>query len=217
MEKKFEQLKQEVLSNFSETDLYKTSILKTPKLYQTDLYKFCEKMPKGADLHAHGGAMIPILHLIDFVIDKEDLLIDTNPEHKGYLQLANKNPGASYMPLRQALDEGKFSKEELFNIWTLVGCPSNMDVWDWFQDLFVKHNDLNEIGPTCKDYFQNAFEYYCSQNIFHIEIRLFLKGSESDASKKAHCVFDAYIETKKKYPNLTVRAIPVGLKSNVFD
>lgn len=127
MEKKFEQLKQEVLSNFSETDLYKTSILKTPKLYQTELYKFCESMPKGADLHAHGGAMIPIRRLIDFVIDKEDLLIDTNPEHKGYLQLANKNPGSSYMPLRQALDKGLFTKEELVNNWTLIGCPNNMD------------------------------------------------------------------------------------------
>lgn len=46
---------------------------------------------------------------------------------------------------------------------------------------------------------------------------MFLKGSEENASKKAHYVFDTYIDAKKKYPNLTVRIIPVGLKSNVFD
>lgn len=46
---------------------------------------------------------------------------------------------------------------------------------------------------------------------------MFLKGSESDASKKAHCVYDAYIDAKKKYPSLTVRAIPVGLKSKILD
>ncbi|MDO5426811.1 MAG: hypothetical protein Q4F54_03685 [Coriobacteriia bacterium] len=116
MKKKFEQLKQDVWQNFSDNDLYITSILKSPKLYDTELYKFCEAMPKGADLHAHGGAMTPIRHLIDFVVNNEELLIDTDPKHKGYLQLANKNPGASYMPLRQALDEGMFTREELFNI-----------------------------------------------------------------------------------------------------
>lgn len=79
------------------------------------------------------------------------------------------------------------------------------------------HNDLNEIGPTCQDYFKYAFEYYCKHNIFHVEIRLFLKGSESEAFRKAHCVFDAYSEVKKEYPDLTVRIIPVGLKSKVFD
>ena len=79
------------------------------------------------------------------------------------------------------------------------------------------HNDLNEIGPTCKDYFQYSYEYYCSRNIFHLEQRLFLKYSESKAFEKAHCAFDAYIEAKKKYPNLTVRIIPVGLKHLVFD
>lgn len=83
--------------------------------------------------------------------------------------------------------------------------------------MFVKHNDLNEIGPTCKDYFQSSYEYYCSQNIFHIEQRLFLKGTEADAFEKAHCAFDAYIDAKKKYPMLTVRVIPVGLKSPAFD
>ena len=114
MDKKFEQLKQDVWQRFSEDELYKTSILKTPKLYETELYKFCEAIPKGADLHAHGGALTPIRHLLDFVESKEELLIDTNTEHKGYLQLANKNPGSSYMPLRQAIDEGRITKEELF-------------------------------------------------------------------------------------------------------
>lgn len=128
MEKKFEQLKQDVWQKFSEDELYKTSILKTPKLYETDLYKFCEAMPKGADLHSHGGAMIPIRHLIEFVVGNNDLLVDTNPEHKGYLQLANKNPGETYMPLAKALSSGLLTKEELYYSWTLIGCPINMNI-----------------------------------------------------------------------------------------
>lgn len=82
--------------------------------------------------------------------------------------------------------------------------------------LFEMHNDLNEVGPTCKDYFMHAFEYYCNHNIFHIELRLFLKGSESYAFQKAHCVFDAYREVKKQYPELVVKVIPVGLKHPDF-
>lgn len=46
---------------------------------------------------------------------------------------------------------------------------------------------------------------------------MFLKGSEEYAFEKARCVYDAYTEVKKKYPQLTVRVIPVGLKSNEFD
>ena len=60
MGRKFDKMKQEVLSNFSEEELFKTSILNSPKLWETELYKFCEAMPKGADLHAHGGALTPI-------------------------------------------------------------------------------------------------------------------------------------------------------------
>lgn len=85
-------------------------------------------MPKGADLHSHGGAMIPIQSLINFVKSKEELLIDTDPQHKGYLQLANKNPGKTYMPLLQALDEGLFTEQDLFYNWTLAGRPNNMNV-----------------------------------------------------------------------------------------
>lgn len=44
-----------------------------------------------------------------------------------------------------------------------------------------------------------------------------MKGLESDAFEKTQSVFEAYQITKKKYPNLTVRVIPVGLKSLVFD
>lgn len=83
--------------------------------------------------------------------------------------------------------------------------------------LFEKHNDLNEVGPTCKDYFKYSYEYYCKHNIFHLEQRLFLKNSEEEAFEKAHCAYDAYIEAKQKFPELTVRIIPVGLKSPVFD
>lgn len=128
MDKKFEQLKQDVWANFSEDELYKTSILKMPKLWSTELYKFCEKMPKGADLHAHGGALTPVHHLIGFVCDNPDLLVDTDLTHKGYLQLTYKNPGPSYMPLKQALEESLLTEDELTSLWTLIGCPDNMDI-----------------------------------------------------------------------------------------
>ena len=53
-------------------------------------------------------------------------------------------------------------------------------------------------------------------NINHVEMRLFLKGSEEDAFNKAHCAFDAYIDAKKKFPQLSVKVIPVGLKHPIF-
>ncbi len=70
-------------------------------------------MPKGADLHAHGGALTPVWSLIGFIESRDDILVDTNPEHKGYLMLQSKNPGASYMPLHDAFDKDMLSKAEL--------------------------------------------------------------------------------------------------------
>lgn len=116
MNKKFEQLKEEVRNNFSDEELYKSSILKNPKLLQTKLYKFCQQMPKGADLHTHGGALTPASHLISFVCNHPSLLVDTNSDHKAYLQLASKSPGASYMPLKQALEQGYFTEAELIEL-----------------------------------------------------------------------------------------------------
>ena len=43
-----------------------------------------------------------------------------------------------------------------------------------------------------------------------------MKGTEREAFEKTHCVFDAYQEVKKTYPDLCVKVIPVGLKSKVF-
>ena len=212
----FEQLKQDVLQNFGEDELFKTSVLKSPKVWETDLYKFCAKMPKGADLHSHGGAMIPAKELIKFVASNDNLVVDTDHEHKGYVCLTDKDHTDTYMPLQEALDKNLFSEQELIKCWTLIGCPAGTDVWDWFQELFEKHNDLNEVGPTCKDYFKYSYEYYCRHNIFHIEQRLFLKNSEEEAFAKAHCAFDAYMEAKEKYPDLTVKIIPVGLKHPAF-
>lgn len=217
LNEKLERMKAEVPKNFSEIELYCTPILKSPKLWETELYQFCKEIPKGADLHTHGGALIPAHELIKFVASREDILIDTNPEHKGYLQLTCKNPGKTYMTLQQALDNNLIDTDELIKLWTLIGCPSSRGIWDWFQELFEMHNDLNEIGPTCKDYFQYSYEYYYKHNIFHLEQRLFLKNSEEEAFRKAHCAYDAYIDAKKKYPELTVRIIPVGLKSPIFN
>lgn len=217
LSEKLERMKVEVRRNFNESELYCRPILKSPKLWETELYKFCEEIPKGADLHAHGGALIPVHELIKFVALREDILIDTNPKHKSYLRLKCKNPYKTYMPLQQALDNHLIDTDEIIKLWTLIGRPLNIGIWDWFQELFEKHNDLNEVGPTCKDYFQYSYEYYCKHNIFHLEQRLFLKNSEEEAFRKAHCAYDAYIDAKKKYPKLTVRIIPVGLKNPVFD
>ena len=116
MEKFFEQMKHEVYGSFSEDAIFKTPILNSLKLWDTELYKFCEAMPKGADLHAHGGALTPAKSLINFVSANQNLLIDTSAKHKGFLQLSSKNPGSTYIPLKKALDDGILDVDEIVNL-----------------------------------------------------------------------------------------------------
>lgn len=73
-------------------------------------------MPKGADLHAHGGALTPARNLINFVANTKDLLIDTEKNNLGFLKLANKNPGSSYVSLKDALKNDEFTEEELIDL-----------------------------------------------------------------------------------------------------
>lgn len=81
-------------------------------------------MPKGADLHAHGGAMIPVRNLIDFIKSRNDILVDADSKHKGFLLLRSKKPGPSYMTLQKALDCEAISEAELQKMWTLAGCSA---------------------------------------------------------------------------------------------
>lgn len=216
IEEKLCLLKEDVKKNFSDEELYLKPVYCTPDLWNTRLYNFCINLYKGADLHVHGGAMVPASKLIDFLYDRDDILIDTDYNHKGYLGLSSKKLPDTYIKIKEAINENFISRSELINLWTLQGRPDNVDVWDWFQDLFDKHNDINEVGPVCFDYFKFAYNYYCSLNINIIEMRLFLLGSTRDAKNKLKCVYDAFLETKKENPYFCVKVIPVGLKNKEF-
>ena len=61
----FEQMKADFKAKFGTS----FDFLKDTGTYETPLYKFLERMPKGADLHAHADAILPMDLQVEFLKD----------------------------------------------------------------------------------------------------------------------------------------------------
>ena len=86
LSRKFEQLKSDFRAQFGTS----FDLLRDTAIYDTSLYKFLERMPKGADLHAHADAILPMDMQVEFLKDHPELVI--TPEW----EIRFIGPGAPY-------------------------------------------------------------------------------------------------------------------------
>ena len=202
--------------HFSEEKLYKTPVLENPEIQNTKLYEFCKYLPKAANLHVHSGAMCTARQLFNFLKYRKDVMIDTDENHRGYLELTANKPSDSYMYLYNALVKKVYTKDELINAWSLKGRPSDIDIWDWFQILFDKLACLNGISKLCEDYFEFCYKQYIKYNIFHVEQKIMLTGTYEEAKAKVYSMINAYKRIRKTNKFFTVRLISVAMKNKKF-
>ena len=75
IEQHFEQLKKDFLRRTGQGA--KLDFLRDSYIYETPLFDFLRRMPKGADLHAHADAILPIREQVQFLLDHPELVIAT--------------------------------------------------------------------------------------------------------------------------------------------
>lgn len=212
IDKKLLDMKKEYIESYNGPVPYEMNVLTDEKIWNSRLYKFFKEMPKGSDLHVHGGALMPGAELVDFMMKNDKLYVCVSEGKRGCLMPAEdaKKEAETYKSTAQAVADGDFTKEELVKIWTLAGNPEGADVWEYMEMLFAYHGDI--CTAITEDYYVEAFTYYCENNIFHLEVKPLLFGSNEDAMRTAGNIRKAYYTVKKKYPELIVSLVGAGLK-----
>lgn len=187
---------------------YDFPVLTDKNIWNSDLYKFLKRMPKGSDLHVHGTSLVPAWKLIDFVLNRDDLFIDI--ETSILYRESTKNENC--MKLRDAFYNGYVSRESLIKTWTVLGGQNNDDIWEYFENIFCFHAAIDEDLNILHDYYVFAFNDYVKCNIMHVEIHILLSEDYEETANILKTVRSAYYEVKKDNPDFIVSIIGASMK-----
>lgn len=215
LDSELSKLKKEFRESFDE-NVYSLSPLSDPQLRETKLYKFCSRLPKGADLHVHDMALLPAGELISLLKARPEFCINTDKKSYDLIKLKpSDNVPDGYMSLKEAIDNKILSEDEILQNWTVLGAnPEKDNIWDYFETLFDRHAVLSSDVSFASVYYEYTFRYYCKINIMHVEIHIMLTEGIDESAEFLKAVRDAYYKVKKDYPYFTVRIIGAGVKAD---
>ena len=74
------------------------------------LYRFCSRLPKGADLHVHDMALLPAKELFDLLLDCEGFYINTDRLSYDIKYSENAAPDG-YISFAESIKSGFYTKE----------------------------------------------------------------------------------------------------------
>jgi len=208
IEAQYESFKESFRSQFG------TSIdfLRDRAVYDTPLYDFLRRMPKGADLHAHADAILPMEEQVAFLADHTELVI--TPEW----QIHYTGLGAPYgsRTMAECLSDG-VTVEDFRKVWTVAGVPEGSYIWDWFEGIFTKCGAICTTPSLVQDYYIRVMRYYHAIGVEHLELRVPFFGSREDALARGYAFQAALQEVRKEDPEFTLRLVACGGKNDVWD
>lgn len=219
LDKKLQEMKQAFAKAYP-IKVYDANVIFDPKVWNDDLYKFFMKLPKGADLHLHGGAMMNPLEYIDLYASYDNVYVYTQyvdekgPRKQPALLRCFKSKDAvetGYVNLKEGLANGRVDKNWIFDLLSCKTTPSDIRMWDYFEDISKKR--IQGQTPEMRlNYYITAFESYCKRNVNHLEIQEVFWDNLDDSRKTILVMREAYYAVKKKYPDFTMRVIPSCVK-----
>lgn len=211
-----EKLKREYKESCGGKVPYNIPVLTDKSLVESDLYKFCSMLPKGADLHVHDMSVLPISELKEVLKNRDEYYINTDKKHYDLITVyeGEKVP-EGYMRFRDALESGTVTDEELLYNWTVLGAEKfGIPVWEYFEELFCRHAAISNNDPFAVAYYNRAFRYYCEHGIMHVEIHLLLSDDMDKCASYIKTVRQVYYDVKRDYPYFSVKIIGAGMKAD---
>ncbi len=195
---------------------YHVPVLTDQALVGSRLYRFCSMLPKGADLHVHDLSLLPWKEQIELLSERDEFYINTDKIHYDLIRVdAEKEVPKGYCRFRDAMAQGLVTEEELRTEWTILGAEAkNINVWDWFEELFVRHAVLSDYPAFAEAYYRKTFRYYIEHGIYHVEIHLLMLGKAEDSVEYIKTVRRIYYEVKRENPIFHVKIIGAGLKAD---
>ena len=204
----FETIKAEFVSKFGTS----FDFLRDTAVYDTDLYRFLDGMPKGGDLHAHADAILPMEEQVRFLEDHPELVI--TPEW----QIRYCGIGAPYgsRSMSEWLAEGH-TVEDFKKVWTVAGAPEGGYLWDWFEGIFTKCGAICTTPALVQDYYTRVMLHYHSIGVEYLELRCPFFGTHEEALERGHAFVRALEEVRKTDPEFILRIVACGGKNDVWD
>lgn len=210
----FQQLKQEYLTNYQGDNPYKMDIIFDKNIHKSRLYNFCRRMPKGADLHTHGFATLPVAELIDYLCQHPELVIQMEAGRPGKIinsQIVSPLPEGC-LTMQECLDRGVLDLDKCRMLWT-AGRPSEeIRLWDWFELLFEKDFALFSTPDLAEDFYKAIFAYYQTIGIKHAELRVLFFGDHTTAMNHGRSILNALNHHRQSDPTFSAKITGCLLK-----
>lgn len=190
------------------------NMLTDSEIWQSGLYRFCHSLPKGADLHIHGLACLPVREMTDWLMSQGDMYIHTGEmPQRGSIRMMDPAAGIPepYKRFADALMDGDITPEELQRIWSVLGAGPDQTIWEWFETIFDRHLFATNNDIVTR-YYEAVFRYYVSLGIQLVEIRILPFGTPEEAAAMATAIRDAYYRVMDTEPGFCVRLLGCGLK-----
>lgn len=220
-DKKLQVMKSDVIAKYDNDFPYDFPILFDERLTDSNLYTFCKRLPKGADLHVHGSAIMTIKNHIDLLSQNENVYISQNKnENYGkllYIKSGEKIP-SGYIKFSDAINEKIFTKESLINLWTITPYENKSQeaLWNKFEYLFSTVDISHKFEKEwIYKYYYTIFKEYCENNIQHVELRKFFNDYAIEKNI-ALIIRQAYYDVKKDYPDFSLKLVVIGMKNKKF-
>ena len=212
LEEVFDSYKEELKKTYSPTE--QDFLVSGAAFRSSKLYNFCQKMPKGSDLHVHHPTFLPLDMLVDYVKDHPVLKVNTTAgDSLGTIIFCpeGNNVPKGYTALAEALESG-LTADDFIKAWSVKG-NSGKRVWDWFETLFDKTMNMTPTNDLLEDYLTRSFKYYIQQGVTHMEPRVLFFGTEEQALGQARTFYRAQNAARKVDPAFSVSVIFCGLKA----
>ena len=186
--------------------------LRDDAVYRTPLYDFLLKMPKGADLHAHADAILPMEMQVEFLRDHPELVI--TPEW----QIHYTGIGAPYgsRTMAECLEDG-LTVEDFRKVWTVAGADEGGYLWDWFEGIFTKCGAICTTPSLVQDYYTRVMLHYHSIGVEYLELRSPFFGTREDALARGKAYQKALEKVREQDPAFSLRIVAVAGKNDVWD
>lgn len=180
---------------------------------QSELYRFCWQLPKGADLHTHDHTMISYDRFLDII--KEYAYISLNDDTYGnlYTQYSPDLPQDA-LSVKQALENGHISNDELNRLLVMDDSKDVDNYWRKLEKLFLATGDFyNDVGIMEKIW-EEGFRSCYEKGIQLIEIRDWGVDDELFNLIRLRTIREAYYRVRKDNPDFLVRIIGCSGKDN---
>ncbi|XP_043654386.1 adenosine deaminase 2 [Drosophila teissieri] len=155
-----------------------------PLIDRSAIFRFLQKMPKGAVLHLHNTASVSSKWVVDDLSYMPGLLRCTTATGRSVLTFRRTPKDhecqSQYVRVaderRNSLDRQIYDRnfERLINLYTPVPeleYPTITQVWDRFQDMFDSLSDALTYLPAFRAYHWQMLEELYNDNVMYAEIR----------------------------------------------